>query len=861
MLYGPVVYLVIKVLYTILEVGSILVKMFFTWIVWMLDTDQFTPDITTFFDILASQLSYESSFATSEVWFTQITNGLMFGGMGLVVLLLIFNLLKHGYSNIVECKDTIPQLFVRAICSLLGVFTLTNLMMEIMSFFREYIYDSSWNYIASAITPNAPKSDLISASQGMSMVGGSLVDNWGKEIETFAESIANLSFGGWADYAKYLSRMFLSLLTIVLTVVIGSQLLKLAFELIKRYVTTVWLIMISPLVASSFTTSTTEIIAKAYANMFIGQLILLLITHIMLKTAIMMWYGTTIADLRQSLLLMAWIAIGNKLEQYMKTLKMDAPMAGGALFDAVAVGATGTFMGLSRASRAAGGVATNIGASTGNVSMVRAGQTLQGRANDSASALSAISNTPFANKGGRSFTEAEYNAMNDCFSRGDRPARETLTRYLDSMNPDEKQRALTRLLNDNYGQAMNGPKGFMGNNGQPPTYRNLNYANGNITGEALIATGSESTPYQSVGFCVGESVKGGIGIDAEGHPNARISFNNDEQLQNRHPGESFTTPYDPSGKKSMEEIRTGIDVGRIVEGSGEEIATGTEIKSVFRSDGGADLYKDENGQAVHFASTNAFGRTTYRGDMESLYGALERAGNPQEQAAALNAQFRDLGLQQVDSYEYAPDGKSILVTGRTDDDKPKTYKFHSGLTNDPDVAGAPVISTPLMGDFKIEKIKTAGGRKTGGGKADSGSVTESSVSGVTTVTGSATESSASGSSAALGSDTATSEQTSHSFHGSAKSSSSTDADSAAKSTTTTTTASSSTSSSETHTQRTERVEHTYQGKKGNSGDSPRHKEKQSDKKRIKPEQAKKPQDDVQGYDWNSSSSPKFNGKK
>lgn len=720
-------YLVSKSVVTLLETIAGIVKAIFTWLVYLIDCDSFTPSMTQFTKLVSKSFGH----AGGEEWYAAIIQGLTIAGLSITVFLFFFNILKLGFGNVVECKDTLPQLCVRLVISLLLVITLASTMETIQTFFREEIYSPAWKKVNEGLTASGGGAmDGAIESAFSSGIAGEFI---AKDGDVF-DKITDLAFKGFnpSYNASEFGKMISAILSIIFVFTIGYQILKLAFEMIRRYMVTIFLIIISPLTASTLISSSTQIIFGAYCNMFFGQLILLLVTRIWVKASITMWYHVSLGDLRQTFMILAWILIGVKFENYMKTLRMDAPMTGGALLDSIAMGAGATVIGITRMARSTGGMLQKAGAAADSQGMVKAGNFILGKGTDPKSTLQTAASLPMGADHRNGISNSLRNNMTEAYKRGqlgDLQSKGMFATHLAGMNANDKQAMLRDIVNGQYGDAMFGPNGrlnsdsMFGPNGSLgtdyPNLKNLDYQpNGNISGIAEMPIGlnsDDSIKTVDIPFTLGNNLSGDDAISI-GDGAAAIKFDSNNAL--REPGYSFGSTYNGDGRLSAAEIATGTNVSAVVSGSPmkDQIPEGSQILTKINDHGGADYYlSDASGNTgTHIASSQKAGDpVTYRGDVDKLYAACSSSvgtsfNSPEELAAAqvndakaINYAMNDLGLHSISSISKSAD--HLEVQGKTINGEDSNIKIYNALNNNPSVKGR-MVSTQY-GDFKVANYR------------------------------------------------------------------------------------------------------------------------------------------------------------
>ena len=273
----------------------------------------------------ASADIFNSFFPVGDIYTSFLTIGII-----LTVALFIFGIIRNFTSGLGFMGEEPVQMCIRFIVALIAVFFINGFMTYIYTWFDE-------------VHETLAEATYLGTSSGFSI----------------------------ASDAMSLSKTAVLVLSIFLMLLVFWNFAKLLLEMIERYLMVNLLVFFSPLVASTITLSSTLKIFQSYVKMFAGQLILLLINSATLNI-FMAGYSvaTTVLNaggdaanidraesvfslaaynfcncfdtptatiLFTFLILIGYLKIAQRMDNYMRDIGLTVGITGGNLFDDVVV--------------------------------------------------------------------------------------------------------------------------------------------------------------------------------------------------------------------------------------------------------------------------------------------------------------------------------------------------------------------------------------------------------------------------------------------------------------------------------------------------------------------------------------------
>lgn len=257
------------------------------------------------------------SITTNMNMITSIFPGLALGyrvfqaiGIGLVVCIASFQLIKFFGGQLTESRDTPLQILLRA--------AIAGVLLYFGGHALELVIEISR-------IPFTRMADVNSVN-----------------FSNFTESLTTgIQSGSLTNVAIALSGPVVPAIVLILLILIGWNLLKLMVEVCERYLMIIVLTYVSPLIFSTYTSRTTSHIFQKYLSMFFGQAILLTLSVWMLKL-VMSGFATVGAGqgiLFKMMLVLAMCKIAQRTDTYMQQLGIGVATTGENLVDDVIVAA------------------------------------------------------------------------------------------------------------------------------------------------------------------------------------------------------------------------------------------------------------------------------------------------------------------------------------------------------------------------------------------------------------------------------------------------------------------------------------------------------------------------------------------
>lgn len=165
--------------------------------------------------------------------------------------------------------------------------------------------------------------------------------------------------------------------------VVVRELLKYFTEMAERYMWSCLLYVLSPVAFATYASKKTTQVLGSYFTMLICQLFLLIVNQIFLKSSIVMMYNFSQQDgagLASYIVVIAWLRIGQKMDEFLRDLGLSVARTGGSVLDSVISGAMAigaVVHGASKATGTVGAPLEALGLKTGSVGMAMAGSAMQ----------------------------------------------------------------------------------------------------------------------------------------------------------------------------------------------------------------------------------------------------------------------------------------------------------------------------------------------------------------------------------------------------------------------------------------------------------------------------------------------------
>ena len=235
-------------------------------------------------------------------------------GVGLVVIMAGLQLFKFFAGPLAETKDTPIRIGVR---SAIAVF-----MIYFGGYFIEWIVDLA----------KTPYDAFIA-------MDGTVVEPEFSLVDILASLVTNVVGGGIVGLPA-LSAAAQTLLSLLLGIVIGWNLLKLIIEIAERFLMVGTLAYIAPLPFATLCSQATSMIFSRYIQMFAGQCVLMTLSVWSLKLVISAFGVLKSPDNPVGwpvtlLLILAMCRIAQRIDTYMQQLGIGVGTTGGSLLDEI----------------------------------------------------------------------------------------------------------------------------------------------------------------------------------------------------------------------------------------------------------------------------------------------------------------------------------------------------------------------------------------------------------------------------------------------------------------------------------------------------------------------------------------------
>ena len=220
-------------------------------------------------------------------------------GVGLVLGIAVFQLLKFFAGSLAEQRDTPTQIIVRTVLAIVLIYA-GNYLLEMCVEMFKYPYTALANFDATEVakfTGIADKITLGTAALEMELAGAKI------------------------------------LLALCFAIALGLNIVKLLIEAVERWVLMNVMVYTSPLAWATVSSGATTNIFRKWVSMFFGQCILMLLNAWSVMMVLSVMSANTKSYFFQLVLAFAFCKIAQNLDQYMQTLGIGVGQTGGSLVD------------------------------------------------------------------------------------------------------------------------------------------------------------------------------------------------------------------------------------------------------------------------------------------------------------------------------------------------------------------------------------------------------------------------------------------------------------------------------------------------------------------------------------------------
>lgn len=344
--------------------------------------DQFTPSLDEF-----------AKFFGSEANMQQVMEIFQRAGVSITFILCVYVGITYMIGNVIEIKDTIPDLIRRCATAIIvgavitsfageaiavGEETLTTIKTELSTIFGDGVDENGkpkLDKMIFIITEESLEEQHASGEYGVGLFKDVDFSDTASFIST---GVAGAEMEGAATLVTIILDLLMLIIHIILYFIIAYNLIKLIVELVRRYVVYGVLYLISPMMPAFLTTADSAIIFNTYIKMFATQMGMVIGTSMWIYIS-MYAMGVIPATLMGTFMLIAFINIGIRLEGLLRDMGFSITGQGAALLDSVV--ATGFIMtrAMAGVAKGAGAAAITAGSAAGSVGMVKFGSAMTGR--------------------------------------------------------------------------------------------------------------------------------------------------------------------------------------------------------------------------------------------------------------------------------------------------------------------------------------------------------------------------------------------------------------------------------------------------------------------------------------------------
>lgn len=436
-------------------------------------------------------------------------------GIVTVFVLLFVHMVLISFSSATsfrENKDSIKTLLIRSVIALFLVTAIPSIEIQIWNQFDKYnsnFFDnafSDWEEpetsfmkyctdVATATdTANEEYPDY-NSTNSVAVFGATTMSPQMTvgETQVVLGTLAGLCLG-----------ILLGIISIFLFAAIAYNYIKLCIEFINRFVKAFVMFIFSPAVCATYSSASTENIFFTYIKTFATQILLLIITKFYLQLGLKI-LNVMECNLINAFIMIAFLNLGQKLDQFLKELGFSASSTGGSLLDSM-MQSLHNLDSLARFGGAivggAGAAMITAGALSNNMALGKAGSLLRGNGIKDADVMSQMNSTmgnsinKMMHGGNEKVGHGQYAAMDNLFRHsGDRNNRDQFLTKLNSMNAADTGDYLNHLMSDVLG------KGNIKNALGMPANSELSFDNLGIDGQGNLH-GTVNTPLGSLGEMV-----------------------------------------------------------------------------------------------------------------------------------------------------------------------------------------------------------------------------------------------------------------------------------------------------------------------------------------------------------------------
>lgn len=409
---------------------------------------------------------------------------ILFKGCGIIIAVLCviasFSLIMM--SGVMEVKDSFCQLILRALIAFILIFTITplcnyalkggqelyELMDKTMTVDGEGGLNMDITYTGVQTTALFQSLLKFDGDDDLSWFDSDYIDaiqDGDDDISIFGQTIFVAE--GALEEASF--NLLAMLINFIFSLVIVWNCIKLAVELIKRFVFIQLLKLTGPLFSGFFASSTSMNVFTTYIKMFFTAIGIFLLTRLWIAESIaMMCTSGASRSLTGIICIYAFLVYGVKLEGVAKDFGLSASSQGAALLDSAAMQAGIIGMVLGKGIKSIGSGMLNVGALSGNAKMAAVGNMMAGGRDSSVEGLhkamagspggalrKTIGNMP-GNSGKSNLTQAQKANFMDQIRTGGRQGQMNAEAVLGQVNNAGKKQLMNALATEHFSMGSNG---------------------------------------------------------------------------------------------------------------------------------------------------------------------------------------------------------------------------------------------------------------------------------------------------------------------------------------------------------------------------------------------------------------------
>lgn len=259
-----------------------------------------------------------------------------------------------------------------------------------------------------------------------------------------------------ADFAaaNLILQAFILIVRAVIFFVIGYNFLKLAVEMINRYMVMVILYLGFSSACGFFASSATEAIFMSYVKMFFTEIFVLLFTKVWVSISLFMMCNVESSFLN-AMAILAFINFGVRIEQKLKDMGLTVSTTGGALLDNFVMTAALGIGAITRGTNLGGSGLLNVAAATNNTKLGSLGSALTGKGIAPTNVLGAMQSSMMgqlnASKGKNvPLTASMMKTLDTALRDSSMQGKGVLGSQFKALSAADQKKYLDHLANDGY---------------------------------------------------------------------------------------------------------------------------------------------------------------------------------------------------------------------------------------------------------------------------------------------------------------------------------------------------------------------------------------------------------------------------